>query len=149
MNKYLKRKFLLALIVLIVIVIQFISPERINPVNAPEIDFLNITNPPAEVVTILKTSCYDCHSNETSYPWYAKVAPFSWIIDSHIKNGREKLNFSTWGEYKAGQQGHKFDECKDVIETGDMPLKPYAFMHRQARLDIKQKEILINHFTRE
>ena len=93
------KKLLIGLLVLLVFA-QFIRISKVNPEIVHENDFITITNPPNNITTILKTSCYDCHSNETTYPWYTNISPLSWWIKHHINEGREELNFSEWGTFK-------------------------------------------------
>ena len=95
---------------------------------------------------IIKDACYDCHSHETKYPWYASVAPVSWWIGHYIEEARGHLNFSTWAAYDAEKKAHKAEECAEEVEKGLMPLKPYAKMHSEARLSDEQRERLISWF---
>jgi hypothetical protein len=94
----------------------------------------------------MKTTCYDCHSEETKTPWYAQVAPFSWWINDHINEGKEHLNFSAFGTYSAKKAAHKMEECYEELEKGEMPLTSYTITHADARLSDEQKATLINWF---
>jgi hypothetical protein len=99
------------------------------------------TNPPIvsdlvaapDVTAILRRSCYDCHSNETQWRWYAYVAPISWLITSDVEHARARLNFSNWGQYSSETRRAKADEMLDEIESADMPPKSYALVHRGVR----------------
>ena len=86
-------KKILIVIGVIIVAIQFIPVDRSNPPVTQEI------NAPPNVMTILKTSCYDCHSNETNWPWYSYVAPVSFLVASDVQNGRKRVNFSEWDKY--------------------------------------------------
>ncbi len=97
-NRFSLKKIVIGIVV-IFLGIQFFRIDKTNPPINEEMDFIKMTNPPIKVGTILKTSCYDCHSNESSYPWYTNVAPFSWWVKHHINEGRENLNFSDLGTY--------------------------------------------------
>lgn len=119
---------LLLILLAAVIVIQFIPVDRTNPAVTGA-----ITAPP-EVAAILKRSCYDCHSNETVWPWYSYVAPASWLVVEDVHEGREHLNFSTWQSYDAQQQADLRREAWEEVEHGDMPLGNYLTMHSKAKL---------------
>lgn len=135
MNK--KRIFLILLVVLVVI--QFIPTDKSTPDINPTHTFAIAAQPPAGILAQLKSSCYDCHSYETTYPWYTYVAPVSFWISGHIRNGRKALNFSTWGERSASDQKHLLHECAEEIAEGHMPPKGYYRMHKKAYLDETKK----------
>lgn len=138
----------ITLILLIVIVlIQLIRIDKTNdPVNK-ETDLITITHADSEIAGILKTSCYDCHSDEVTYPWYTNIAPVSWWIKHHINEGREHLNFSKWGTYSTKKADHKLEECVEMINEDEMPMGSYTIMHSDAKLSIVQKEKLIAFFN--
>ncbi|MGJ8732176.1 MAG: heme-binding domain-containing protein [Cellulophaga sp.] len=137
------KKILLALLV-ILIAMQFYRPEK----NSSEADlktaFLTETNPSKEVQKILATSCYDCHSNTTAYPWYNNIAPVSYWLSDHVKDGKKHLNFSEWENYSIKKKDHKLDEVLETVESGEMPLKEYTWTHTEANLTEEQKQALIN-----
>ena len=140
-----KKKILYSLLA-IVIIIQFSPIDKTNPeVNQPD-DFIEITNPSLEITTMLKSSCYDCHSNETKYPWYSNVAPISWWVKQHIDEGRDELNFSEWGTFKEKRKDHKLEECYEMLEEGEMPLNEYTWTHSEAKLTSEQKKQLMGWF---
>jgi len=133
---------LLSLSVLVFIVIQFFHP----PKNQSDNEALNINTKfpvPADVQSILKTSCYDCHSNYTNYPWYSKIQPVDWWLDHHIQEATKELNFSEFADYSPRRQYRKFEEIREEIEEGEMPLKSYTLSHRNAILDEQQKQSVI------
>lgn len=136
-------KKVLIVIVLVLIGIQFITIDKNNPPVEMEKDFLNITSPPSDLGNIIKSACYDCHSNHTKYPWYSDVAPASWLIREHINNGRNHLNFSIWPDYKEAKRAHKIDECIDMIRSGEMPMKGYVMLHEEAEISHENKMQLI------
>ncbi|MBL4669126.1 MAG: heme-binding domain-containing protein [Flavobacteriales bacterium] len=136
-----KKKILYGLLIIFVI-IQFFRINKTNPpVNSAD-DFIKMTNPPQEISVMLKTSCYDCHSNESTYPWYSNIAPVSWWLKHHIDEAREELNFSKWSTYNLKRQDHKLEEMLEEVEKGEMPLKPYPLTHPEAQLTPKQKKEL-------
>jgi hypothetical protein len=142
------KKILLALLA-IVVIMQFFQPDRSVPQHEASQDLFAMRNAPEEVVSLLKTACYDCHSYTTNYPWYAYIAPVSWIVSHDIEEGREHLNFSIWGTYEAKKRAHKLEECEEEVEEKEMPLKGYTVMHPAADLDMDQREMLELWFTQQ
>jgi len=149
MKKLLKPQYILSALLILFIVIQIFRIDKTNPTSSADADYIVMAQPPAEIANLLKTSCYDCHSNETVYPWYSNIAPLSWLLKSHITEGREKLNFSEWANYQPGKRGHKQDECKEMLVEGEMPLASYTLMHSNAKFTEEQKVMLIKWFTIE
>ncbi|MEH6656679.1 heme-binding domain-containing protein [Leeuwenhoekiella marinoflava] len=139
---WIKRLLILALIALIVI--QFIPVEK----NEGGYESLNVfvaeTKPSDEVAAILKSACYDCHSNQTVYPWYSNLAPASFYLADHVDNGKRHLNFSAWDAYSTKRKDHKLDELIEEVEAGEMPLESYTLIHSEATLDAAQTEALVN-----
>ncbi len=114
--------------------------DRSNPEVTGDIGHLG--GAPADVHAILKRSCYDCHSNETVWPWYAYVAPVSWWVADHVHEGRKELNFSKWDEYSDGARAHKLRECWESIEEGEMPHEDYLTLHAEAALSTSDRATL-------
>jgi len=139
------KKVLIGIAVLFLL-IQFIRVDKINPPVDPTKDFIVMTNAPKEVVEILKQSCYDCHSNETVYPWYFHIAPVSWWAKDHVNDGRKHLNFSVWGDFKEQRKVKKIDECYMEVEEDQMPLSSYTIIHGSAKLTMEQKATLVSWF---
>jgi hypothetical protein len=129
------RRFLWALLALF-LVIQIFPSNRSNPPVKSDIVA------PTPVKAILKRACYDCHSNETHWPWYSSVAPMSWLVAYDVNEAREHFNFSTWGDYDEGEQRDHLEEAWEEIEDGNMPLWYYLPLHPAARLDAKEKKSL-------
>lgn len=135
----------IGLIVLVVIIaIQFIQPARNESGKALSSDISKVYNVPAPVHSVLKNACYDCHSNNTNYPWYSNIQPFGWWLASHIKRGKEELNFSEFGNYSERRQRSKLFSVEKSIEDGTMPLPSYALIHKESRLTKEQKGIIID-----
>ena len=131
-------------IILLLVGIQLIrTSSNITTYETSE-DFLVQTNAPEDIQTILKTSCYDCHSNFTNIPWYGEIAPVSWYINDHINEGKEELNFSAWGRYPLKKKKHKLEECWEELEKGKMPLEDYLNMHAEAKLSEGDQAKLIS-----
>jgi len=126
------KKILLGLGLLFV-VLQFIRPEKnVSSVPPGKEDFLVRLTPPPEVRHLLEVGCYDCHSDNTRYPWYANLQPAGWWLKSHIDDGKRELNFSSFGDYSAKKQAKKIDVILDVVGDRSMPLKSYTWIHRDA-----------------
>jgi hypothetical protein len=137
----------IALVVLVILgLIQFVSTDKMNPVTEIENDFIQVTSPPTEVANALKSACYDCHSNESKYPWYSYVAPVSWWVKDHIDEGREELNFSEWNSFSDKRKAKKLKEVIEEVEEGEMPLPPYLITHSEANLTPEQKQALVDWF---
>ncbi|HID70885.1 MAG TPA: heme-binding protein [Desulfobacterales bacterium] len=130
----------LLLVTVGIIAIQFIPIDRTNPAVTADLQA------PDDIKTMLTTSCYDCHSNQTVWPWYSYVAPISLQLNSHIKQGRERLNFSTWGEYTVKEQKELASSVVREVSVGNMPKFPYTLAHPAARFNEEQQTRLTNWF---
>lgn len=135
-------KIVLLAVIGMVILIQFFQPERNRGIKDTEDDLFVGTMAPDSLVSLLKTSCYDCHSNHTDYPWYGNVSPVSWMLNRHVQKGREELNFSSFGKLEKNQQIGALSDICDVVESGRMPLKSYLLIHRDARLTQQEIEAI-------
>jgi len=129
-------KWFLIMMIIVFVGIQFIEVERTNPPVEADLDA------PSEVKSILKNSCYDCHSHQTKWPWYSKVAPVSWIIVNHVKEGRERLNFSIWEKYYTSDQRRLKTEILEEILSDKMPLSMYTYTNPNSILNLNQKNII-------
>ena len=127
------------------IIIQFFRLEKnLSSIDGPEANDISKVYPvPQEVASILEASCYDCHSNNTHYPWYANFQPVAWWLADHIKEGKKEINFSEFASYRIGRQYKKLEEIKKEVEEGEMPLQSYTIIHGDAKLSAAQKEILL------
>jgi len=135
-------KIVLITLLAALLIMQLFRIDKSHPESQPENDFMAVEQPGKEISEMIKTSCYDCHSNETTYPWYSNVAPVSWFIQTHVNHGREEINFSNWRDYPAGRRGYLKEECAHEIEEGDMPLKVHLIIHKEARLSDAEREKL-------
>ena len=140
------KKIILAL-VLVFAAMQVVVMKKAVPETDPTLEYTQSEMVPADIAKMIKTSCYDCHSYETHYPWYSNVAPVSWLLSSHIKGAREHLNFSLWGEYSAERKTAMKEEIQEELKENGMPLKSYLLMHPEARLSEKEREALIKWFS--
>lgn len=147
--RLLKLGLLLGVIVLIGI--QFLPQQR-NEKNQVVVSDLFRTLPvPERIGSILKRSCYDCHSNATRYPWYAKVQPISWWLAGHIRDGKKELNFDEFGSYSWRRQQSKLAAVANSVEDGTMPLSSYTLIHQSAKLSATEKQLIISwmHSTKD
>lgn len=147
-RKIIKRyiKIFLYVIILALVIIQFIPVDRSVPETNPEDEFFAVVDASTEVKTLVKEACYDCHSYETEYPWYNRIAPVNFILNNHIQEGREELNFSTWNTYTMKKASHKAKESVETIEDKSMPMKSFTWTHPESRLTDNQREVLIRFF---
>ena len=135
------------LVVAIVLVIQVIPVERNVSTVPPGQSFEKTEKVPANVAAILKVSCYDCHSNNTRYPWYSVLQPGAWFMTRHIKKGKEELNFDEFNNYSKRRKKAKIKSIISQIEKDEMPLKSYRMMHGNARLSADEKKELLDFFN--
>lgn len=129
-------------------IIQFIPVDKVNkPVDQSK-NFVKVENTPPKVAALLKNACYDCHSDETVYPKYAYIAPFSWSVKSHINDGREHLNFSVWRTYNKDLKQNMLTKSMQTIESKVMPMPAYIVYHQEANLS-KDERVLLNNYFKE
>jgi hypothetical protein len=141
MNKWFKRAAGAG--VLVILGLQFTNPPHDNPPVAAGHDAMAGNSPPPAVAALLKNSCYDCHSYETHWHWYSYVAPVSWWVARDVSAARTSLNFSEWPHDNAKRARKRWRHIADEVESGEMPLPGYAWIHRQARLDPQQRKLII------
>jgi hypothetical protein len=130
---------------IIFLLIQFYQPARnLDYGQVFAVHITKLYNVPSNVKTILHTSCYDCHSNNTGYPWYSYIQPVRMFMDNHIKEGKENLNFSEIGNYSERKQVNKLERIVKQIKADEMPLASYTLIHKNAVLTQENKKVLIN-----
>ena len=120
------------------VLLQFKQPERSNPPVVSEIDA------PPEIARILERACYDCHSNRTTWPWYANVAPVSWWVADHVEEGRGDLNFTDWPVFDFEAIEHGLRDIDQQVSSGEMPLPAYLWLHPEARLSDADRDRLLD-----
>jgi hypothetical protein len=131
---------------ILIIVIVVLLGIQLIPVNRPERsddlskDLIANNQLPENISRILKTSCYDCHSNQTNYPWYAYVAPVSFLVAHDVNEGREELNFSEWEKRDKSKKAKALDEMAEEVEEGEMPMKIYLITHANAGLSERERK---------
>lgn len=136
------------LLLVIFIAIQFIQPARNKSGQVMLTDISKIVPVSPAVSALLKTSCYDCHSNNTYYPWYANVQPIGWILNGHIQKAKTDLNFSEFGSYTTRRQKSKLESIAGRVNDNSMPLASYTFIHKNARLSKENKALIIDWATK-
>jgi hypothetical protein len=141
------KKILLGLLV-VLILIQFIQPASNKSNELLSTDLTKIFIVPENIQSILKKVCYDCHSNNTNYPWYSKIQPFGWLLANHIKEGKAELNFNEFGSYSKRRQISKMNGIANSMKDGSMPLSSYTMIHKDAKLSNQDKALLIEWATK-
>lgn len=126
--------------------IQFIPVDRVNKPVDKKVNFVHVFQTPGNVKEILQKACYDCHSNETTYPDYAYFAPISWSIKNHINEGREHLNFSEWGTFNKDLKKSMLENAAHSIKDYSMPFPAYLSQHPKANLTKAERVLLVNYF---
>ena len=145
--KNLKKKWWMFLL-LAFLIVQLLQIDKAVPTVNPADDYLAMVEASPELETKLIEACYDCHSYQTTYPWYANVAPLSWWIKGHVDHGRENLNFTIWNSYSEKKQNHKLEECVEKLENHSMPLKSFTWLHPEAKLSEEERNEMIAWFKK-
>ena len=118
------------------VIMQFFAPKS-NSAGYQSVEFFEEqTKPTQEIATILRDNCYDCHSNQTNYPWYSEITPLNYWLEEHIEDGKKHFNVSAWEKYSARKKDHKLEELVEFVESGEMPLDSYTWVHG----DLSQKD---------
>ena len=137
-------KKIVAALGVLFIAIQFMQPAPNKSGQALPTDFATIYQVPANLEGVLQNACYDCHSNNTNYPWYSNIQPMAWMMARHIKNGKEKLNFSDFGSNSTRKQISKLKGIANQIKDDEMPVASYKAMHKKANLSKEEKILIID-----
>jgi hypothetical protein len=135
-----RTKWIFAILFIAFVLLQLTNPARTNP--PVKNDFLTITAPPPEIEKLFRAACYDCHSHETRWPWYSRVAPMSWQVVSDVNEGRDQLNLSDWPTDNLVRAAKKMENMSEQISYANMPMKKYTLIHRDARLTDNQRKQL-------
>lgn len=145
-------KRIVIILFLIFMGMQFFQPDKNNQSMDMSNDISKVVAVPDSVLTLLKTACYDCHSNFTNYPWYSNIQPVGWWLKDHVDEGKSKLNFQEFALVKANdryktaalRQDHKLEEVIETVEEGEMPLESYTIIHKEAKLSVAQRKMIVN-----
>lgn len=140
------KRFLIVLLVAL-LVIQFFRPQKNVSATIAVNDIATKYSIPADVHVVLKASCYDCHSNNTNYPWYNNIQPVAWYLADHVKEAKKELNFNEFATYKIAKQYRKLEEIINQVEMDEMPIESYTLIHGGTKLNLAQKTMIINWAT--
>ena len=128
---------------LVLIAIQFIRPARNISSQILATDITKTVKVSDSVQAVLKKACYDCHSNNTNYPWYSNIQPVGWFLANHLSEGKRRLNFSEFGSYTQRRQLSKLNDIANEVQDDAMPLSSYKLLHKEARLTANEKSLVI------
>ena len=131
-------KKIIGVLLLLLVIAQFFQPEKNEGEITSVQPFIEETKPNDTVHKILKTACFDCHSNSTRYPWYSSITPVNYWLADHVNHGKKDLNFSEWATYSLKRKEHKMKEVWEEVEKGKMPLDSYTWAHADARLSAEE-----------
>lgn len=139
-----KLKWIFAALVAVFALLQLTNPTRTNPPVTPGHDLMATNAPPPQIAALLHAACYDCHSDETRWPWYSHIAPVSWLVVSDVKHGREHMNLSDWPRELPERAAKRLGRISEELGYKDMPPAKYTLMHPEARLTADQRQQLIH-----
>lgn len=134
-----KLKWTLIGLGVVVVGAQAIRPDRTNPPYVASESITAHVDVPADVLSMIESSCLDCHSHRTEWPWYSNIAPMSWLVAYHADHGRDYVDFDAWGSYSPYEQQDAFEEIAEVVSSGEMPLSVYLPLHPEAKLTDTQR----------
>ncbi len=137
-----KLKFVVIAVVVLLAGSQFIQSDRSNPPINPAATIEAVAKPNAEFTAVASRACYNCHSNNTVWPWYSRIAPVSWLVADDVKEGRAHLNFSEWGLLSPEVARTRLQDVCDEVQSGDMPLWQYRLIHPEAKLSAQDVKAL-------
>lgn len=146
-NAISKSKLIFLVLLAVLLLIQLVRPQKnisLTPAGKTFVDTFQVSE---QVNAILAVSCYDCHSNNTNYPWYSEIQPMAWVMDEHIKDGKEKLNFDELPPNGSRKLNSRFTQIVKQVEQDKMPLNSYLWMHGNARLNAEDKQLLVDYFN--
>ncbi len=134
-----RTKVVVAVLAVFLVFIQFVQPRRTNPSSIASRGISAHVQIPEKTIATLRKGCGDCHSNQTVWPWYSHVAPFSWIVVDDVKQGRRHLNFDDWEAQENPKEAneHLVDICKEIQQKG-MPPFSYSILHPQSGLSAEE-----------
>lgn len=138
-------KIIVMMLLVAFVGMQFVPTERNQNNSVPATDFMQVYNAPEMIQEKLQESCYDCHSNNTQYPWYNKVQPIAWFLEDHIKEGKAELNFSEWDSLSNRRKASKLRSIVKQIESDKMPLESYTLIHTNAIFSETEKQEILNY----
>jgi hypothetical protein len=137
-----------AVVIVLGVILQFFQPVKTNPITDPALSVTQQTAVPGKVADLLQAACRDCHTNNTIWPLHSYISPISWLVDYDVHEGRDRLNFSRWGEYESQRAWVLLDAVCSQLQNDRMPPKRYLLVHQEARLSDSDKETICK-WTRE
>ena len=135
------------ILIALLLVQLYPRPKKNISTTDGAMDIAVVHQVPADVLLVLKTSCYDCHSNNTYYPWYSSIQPVAAWLGNHIDEGKSELNFSEFGNYSVLRKYRKLEEINEQVKENEMPLTSYTIIHRNAKLEESKKLLIANWVT--
>ncbi len=135
-------KYIVAMFIIILIVLQFFQPEKTNPATDSSLSLEEQTEISPHIAKLIGRACRDCHTNDTVWPLHSYIAPISWLVDYDVRRGREHVNFSVWGNYEPPMAWVLLDATCEQIMLGKMPPKRYLVVHPEAKLADTEKEAI-------
>jgi len=118
----------------LLVIAQLFRPSRINPPVDPALHLRAGGHVTPAALAVLERGCRDCHSSETTWPWYSNVAPMSWMVADHVREGRREFNYSNWGTMPPGKASHVLEKMCEEVKEGGMPMPSYLWLHPNARI---------------
>jgi hypothetical protein len=146
MKRFFKLRNVIIFTIVFLVVAQTFKIDKTSPFISSSLDFIALEKPPLQFEKMIKNQCYDCHSNETKYPWYTDYAPVSWWIKSNVNGAREFFNFSEWGKLSKKEKITKMQECFEALKEEEMPVALYIMMHDNAQFSENENDSLMNWF---
>lgn len=140
-------KWGMLILLILFIGVQFIPKDNNRQLHISKYDIRNLYIIPKNTLKMIEKSCFDCHSNNTDYPWYSKIQPVRYFLDNHIREGKNMLNFSEFGNYSERRKRNKIRSIISQIQEGKMPISTYTIIHREADLSNQDKKIIIDWFN--
>ncbi|QJD98596.1 heme-binding domain-containing protein (plasmid) [Mucilaginibacter robiniae] len=141
-------KLVLAILVVLLLGLQFMPSYKNESHKQPSAPFVAAYPVPENIESILKRSCYDCHSNNTQYPWYARVQPVRYWLDRHVEQGTEELNFDEFGNYSNRRRRNKLSAIANSLKERSMPLKSYLLIHHNAKINSRDSATIVDWINR-
>ena len=140
-------KIILLILFIVFVGIQFVPTKQNQSDSVPKTDFMVVNDVPKDIINKLQVSCYDCHSNNTIYPWYNKIQPVAWLLENHIKEAKAELNFNEWDLLSNRRKMSKLKSIISQIEDDEMPLSSYTLIHRNAIFSEAEKQRITQYLT--
>lgn len=131
-------------LLIVLIIAQFFQPSKNNGNAQTATDITRVVPVPDTVMVLLKTACYDCHSDSTRYPWYNHITPVNWWLKNHIDDGKRHINYSHYVEGSYKRKIKHLDETAEEVEKHEMPISSYLWIHRDARLSDAQRKLIVD-----